>query len=141
LIVAGGKWTTYRRIAEDVVDFAIKEFKLTPTRKCRTRTEKLIGSEEYSDTLFIEIAVKYNLSKEISQHLAKSYGTEAWKVLEINSSKLLHQRHPYLESEILYSIRNEYALDCVDVLARRMRLAFLDTEVTLEVLPKVFKIH
>eukprot|EP01080_Neovahlkampfia_damariscottae_P004646 gene4646-8219_t len=139
--VAGGKWTTYRKIAEDVIDSAIKNFNLSPTGKCRTQYEKLIGSEDWNETYFVEIGRKYNLSRKVSQHLSHNYGTKALKVLETNSNiKKLHNDHPYLESEIIYSIRNEYALTCIDVLARRMRLAFLDTKATYQVLPKVIDI-
>ena len=139
--VAGGKWTTYRKIAEDVVDTAISKFNLNPKSQCRTKTEKLVGSENWNETYFVEIGRKYNLSRKVSQHLSHNYGTNAFKVLDTNPViKKLHNDHPYLESEIIYSIRNEYALTVMDVLARRMRLAFLDTKATYEVLPKVINI-
>ena len=61
-----------------------------------------------------------------------SYGSRALLVAEITQqqrgfSQRLSPQHPFIEAEVVYAVRSEYALRIEDVLARRMRLAFLDT--------------
>ena len=55
LTIAGGKWTTYREMAEETVDRAIKEFGLEGkvTSGCVTKQLRLIGSDGWSKNMFI----------------------------------------------------------------------------------------
>lgn len=67
----------------------------------------------------------------------------AMKVVNIAQKKLgnrLHENYPFLEAEVVYSAEHEMACNAVDVLARRLRLAFLDARVANEVTPKVVEI-
>lgn len=78
-------------------------------------------------------------------HLSRAYGDRAYSVAKL--AKLtgkrwplvgirLHEEFPYLEAEILYAVR-EYACTAVDVIGRRLRLAFLNTYAAEESLPKI----
>eukprot|EP01121_Diplochlamys_sp_Union-15-3_P003823 TRINITY_DN1375_c0_g4_i2.p1 TRINITY_DN1375_c0_g4~~TRINITY_DN1375_c0_g4_i2.p1 ORF type:complete len:304 (+),score=37.20 TRINITY_DN1375_c0_g4_i2:60-971(+) len=144
ITVAGGKWTTYRKMAKDTVDMAIKLGKLKPKNDCITANIRLIGSNGYTPSLFCELAQNYyrlkhqrhfynkaNISQDIAQHLSHAYGVRAFLVCEIAQDgfgKRLAHGYPYLEAEVVYAVRYEMAVTLIDVLARRLRLAFLDSK-------------
>ncbi|KAK9766524.1 mitochondrial glycerol-3-phosphate dehydrogenase [Basidiobolus ranarum] len=147
--IAGGKWTTYRSMAEETIDKAIEVLDLKPTSDCLTETTQLLGSHGYSNTMFIRLIQHFGLETEVAQHLASSYGDRAWNVAALAESTnksypkvghRLNQLYPYIEAEIVYAVRNEYACTAVDVLARRTRLAFLNAHAALESLPRVIEI-
>ncbi|KAI8087016.1 FAD dependent oxidoreductase-domain-containing protein [Gilbertella persicaria] len=149
ITIAGGKWTTYRAMAEETVDRAIEVFKLEPKSKCNTEHTPLIGSEGYSNTMFIRLVQEFGMDTEVAQHLARSYGNRAWAVGAIDDptnmswpkfGKRISPNYPYIEAEVRYTVRQELACTAVDVLARRTRLAFLNAEAALQSLPKVIEI-
>ncbi|KAI7831535.1 FAD dependent oxidoreductase-domain-containing protein [Gamsiella multidivaricata] len=149
LTIAGGKWTTYRAMAAETIDKAIKEFNLQPTRGCSTDRVKLIGSHGYSKTMFIRLIQQFGLETEIAQHLANSYGDRAWAVASLAQTtgrrwpvfgRRVSPLYPYIEAEVRYAVRREYACTAVDVLARRLRLAFLNVHAALDALPRVVEI-
>ncbi|ORX92870.1 DAO-domain-containing protein [Basidiobolus meristosporus CBS 931.73] len=149
ITIAGGKWTTYRAMAEETVDRAIKVFDLQPTNSCCTESTKLIGSHLYTNTMFIKLIQHFGLETEVARHLASSYGDRAWGVAALAESTnkvypkvgtRLSNLYPYIEAEVRYAVRNEYACTAIDVLARRTRLAFLNAHAAMEALPKVIEI-
>ncbi|KAG0203856.1 mitochondrial glycerol-3-phosphate dehydrogenase [Mortierella sp. GBA30] len=149
LTIAGGKWTTYRAMAAETIDEAIKEFNLKPARECSTDRVKLIGSHGYSHTMFIRLIQQFGLETEIAQHLANSYGDRAWAVASLAHTtgkrwpvfgRRISGQYPYIEAEVRYAVRREYACTAVDVLARRLRLAFLNVHAALDALPRVVEI-
>lgn len=161
LTCAGGKWTTYRQMAEDAVDEAVRVFHLTPgalpaasaatpdldaTRPgaCQTHHVRLIGAHGYTPALPRQLADTFGLDADVAQHLADNYGDRAWEVASLaspsnpaSSSSRLVPTLPFIEAEIRYGARRELAQTAADVLARRMRLAFLDARAALETLPRV----
>lgn len=167
LTIAGGKWTTYRQMAEESVDEAIKLFKLQPgpvmqvprvsgtemvddsaplDGTCQTHQVRLIGAHGYSKTLFINLIQHFGVETDVAKHLTESYGDRAWTVaaLAAPTEKRFPVRgvkisalYPFIDGEIRYAVRHEYAQTAVDVLARRTRLAFLNAQAALEALPKV----
>jgi glycerol-3-phosphate dehydrogenase len=157
LTCAGGKWTTYRQMAEDAVDEAIKVFDLTPgasasatlpatsvtdldlhnAAACQTHHVRLIGAHGYTDELPNQLATTFNLDKDIAENLANNYGDRAWEVLSSGNNDRLISSLPYIEAEIRYGARHELAQTAADVLARRMRMAFLDVQAALDTLPRV----
>ncbi|KAG2176604.1 hypothetical protein INT44_007268 [Umbelopsis vinacea] len=150
LTIAGGKWTTYRAMAQETVDRAIQEFDLKPTYpECRTEVIRLIGSHAYSNTMFIKLIQHFGMETEVAQHLANSYGDRAWAVGTMADAthqrwpvfgKRLSPQYPYIEAEVRYAVRREYAETVVDVIARRTRIAFLNAQAALESLPRVIEI-
>ncbi|BDD61831.1 hypothetical protein MPDQ_002610 [Monascus purpureus] len=165
LSCVGGKWTTYREMAEDTVDRAIDVFGLRtgPLRSipdisgtgsiedgsrldgsCQTRNVRLVGAHGYSKTLFVDLLKHYpSIEQDIAEHLAHNYGDRAWDVASSSSSSkgMQFQRlvptHPFTDAEVRYAVRNEYAQTAADFLARRTRLSFLDVKAAKEALPKV----
>ena len=164
---AGGKWTTYRQMAEETVDDAIKRFKLQTgpilyvprisgtemiddaaplDGTCQTHQVRLVGAHGYSKTLFINLIQHFGVETEVAKHLTESYGDRAWIVAALSepTEKRFPVRgirisalYPFIDGEIRYAVRHEYAQTAVDVLARRMRLAFLNAQAALEALPQV----
>ncbi|KIV89271.1 hypothetical protein PV10_08850 [Exophiala mesophila] len=167
LTCAGGKWTTYRQMAEDAVDEAITQFKLqtqpitSPTRvsgteaiddaaplggTCQTHQVRLAGAHGYSKTLFINLIQHFGIETEVAKHLSEAYGDRAWTVAALSSptnvrfplrGKRISQLYPFIDGEVRYAVRHEFAQRAVDVLARRTRLAFLNAQAALEALPAV----
>ncbi|KAK7462260.1 mitochondrial glycerol-3-phosphate dehydrogenase [Stygiomarasmius scandens] len=153
LTIAGGKWTTYRRMAEETVDEAVQVFNLASkaTPHCRTETLKLLGSSSWHPNMFISLIQRFGLETDVAQHLASDYGDRAWSVCEWVEKeptgetwpvhgKRLANGLPYLEAEVRYAVHNEYALKPTDILARRTRLSFLNVQSALESLPRVVDI-
>ena len=167
LTCAGGKWTTYRQMAEDAVDEAVTHFNLKPKSllvaphvsgtelindaapldgTCQTHQVRLLGAHGYSKTLFINLIQHFGLETEVAKHLTQSYGDRAWTVAALSSPT--EQRYPvrglriaplypFIDGEVRYAVRHEYAQTAVDVLARRTRLAFLNAQAALQALPNV----
>ncbi|XP_053139203.1 glycerol-3-phosphate dehydrogenase, mitochondrial isoform X2 [Hemicordylus capensis] len=145
--IAGGKWTTYRSMAQDTIDAAIKAHGLQ-AGSCKTVGLFLQGAEGWSPTLYIRLVQDYGLECEVAQHLANTYGGKALEVAKLAQvtgkrwpivGKRLVSEFPYIESEIEYSI-DEYACTAVDMIARRTRLAFLNVQAAEEALPRIIEI-
>ncbi|KAF2178086.1 glycerol-3-phosphate dehydrogenase mitochondrial precursor [Zopfia rhizophila CBS 207.26] len=163
---SGGKWTTYRQMAEETVDEAIKEFNLQPKRlvnpprvsgtevedeapldgTCQTHRVRLIGAHGYSKTLFINLIQHYGVETEIAKYLTAAYGDRAWTVVALSAptehrfpvrGKRISPLYPFIDGEVRYCVRHEYAQTATDIIARRMRLAFLNAQAALEALPTV----
>jgi len=129
ITIAGGKWTTYRKMAKDVVNHAVKQFSLSTQSKCRTDRIFITGGADYDPQGDTALAAKYGLNAQIARHLNRSYGDRAAEVAQIAASgcsALLAKDHPYLEAEVLYATRHECAEHAIDVLARRTVLAQVD---------------
>ncbi|GFS27195.1 glycerol-3-phosphate dehydrogenase [Elysia marginata] len=147
ITIAGGKWTTYRSMAEETVDKAIEVCELAPANQCRTKGLMLDGSHGWSPTLFIRLVQDYGLENAVAQHLASTYGDKAFKVAKLSNmtgkrwpviGKRLHEEYPYIEAEVKYAMR-EYACRAIDVIARRTRLSFINVHAAQEALPRVIE--
>ncbi|CAB3408328.1 unnamed protein product [Caenorhabditis bovis] len=146
--IAGGKWTTYRHMAEETVDTCIKAHDLKPTNSCVTAGLLLEGAHDYNPLLYIHLVQDYGMEVDVAQHLCQTYGDRAFVVARMTKmtgkrwpivGNRLHPEFPYLDAEVRYAVR-EYACTPIDVIARRTRLAFLNTYAAHEVLPEVVRI-
>ena len=140
--IAGGKWTTYRSMASDTVDEAVKCCQLKPEfNNCQTDGLMLEGGDGYTPNLYIKLVQDYGVDTEVAKHLAHCYGTKAIQVCKniSGSGKRLAKEFPYIEADVKFAVQ-EYACTVVDVLARRTRLAFLNVEVARDVVPRVVEI-
>lgn len=122
----GGKWTTYRSMAEDVLDQAVARFGLK-AGPCITTDLPIHG--------------KPITPASATDHLA-CYGSDAELIREMIAADpamggRLHPSFPYTMAEVLFAVRHEMACTVEDVLARRVRLLFLDASAALEAAPKV----
>ncbi|CAH8470944.1 unnamed protein product [Heterobilharzia americana] len=145
ITIAGGKWTTYRNMAEETVDRAIEVCGLKPKNHCRTKGLLLEGAHGWSPNLFIQIVQEYGMDVDVARHLTSIYGDKAITIANMSKmtgfrwpilGKKLHPEFPFIEAEVEYACR-EYACHVVDFLARRTRLAFLNVQAAQEALPKI----
>jgi glycerol-3-phosphate dehydrogenase len=125
LSIAGGKWTTYRNMAEDCVDHAATLGDL-PDVACTTKTLHVHG---------------YHLDSSLFGPLS-FYGTDAIAIraLIAESPKLgeqLDAELPYLAAEVVWAAREEMARSIEDVLARRTRALFLNAKAAVRMAPRV----
>jgi glycerol-3-phosphate dehydrogenase len=166
---SGGKWTTYRQMAEETVDEAIETFGLkthsitdatlisgTAVKDeapldgtCQTHRVRLVGAHGYSKTLFINLIQHFGVETDVAKYLCQAYGDRAWTVASLSSpteqrfpvrGNKISSLYPYIDGEVRYCVRHEYAQTATDVIARRMRLAFLNAQAALEALPQVIDI-
>jgi glycerol-3-phosphate dehydrogenase len=125
--VTGGKWTTYRRMGQDVVDRAC-EVAVLPKRASRTLELKLHGWTMDST--------------KTESEWERVYGADLPKLGALSSGDagldaLLHPRLPYRLREVVWAARHEMARTVEDVLARRTRALFLDARAAMAAAPAV----
>ncbi len=122
--ITGGKWTTYREMAEQATDLAARAA-LLPDRPCRTANLALHGAT--SDPVPMPL---------------RAYGSDAAAVQALAQTRpewaaLLHPRLPYIGAEVEWAARHEMARSVQDVLARRTRALLLDARASIEAAPNV----
>jgi glycerol-3-phosphate dehydrogenase len=123
--VCGGKWTTYRRMAEDCVDQAATLARL-PERPCVTAHLRIHGYPDGADEPGA-LSV-YGADAPAVRALQRESG--AW-------GQPLHSALPYTGAEVVWAARKEMAQTVEDVLARRTRALFLNARAALEMAPRV----
>lgn len=132
--IAGGKWTTYRKMAEELVDFTIKNNYLIKKENCKTKKLKVVGSQ-MNNHVVESILDSYDLSKETKKSLLTFYGDRAIAIANLakeqNAFELIHKDLPFIEAEVIYTMKNEYVKKPIDYLARRVSLCFIDKEKSL----------
>jgi glycerol-3-phosphate dehydrogenase len=128
LTIVGGKWTTYRHMAEDCVDHAITLGEL-PDVRSRTHDLRIHGYKPEVDSL-TSLGV---------------YGSDADAILAMTSAdpalgERLHPDLPYIAAEVIWGVREEMARTLDDMLSRRTRALFLNARAAIEMSPAVAKI-
>jgi glycerol-3-phosphate dehydrogenase len=132
ITVTGGKLTTYREMAQDTVDAALKVLeknstsKPTSIKKCRTKNLKLHGATGYKEP---------RIEGSVEAHLAHRHGSDVNIIQELITanpqlSDPLVTGLPYIKAEAIYSVIHEMALTLDDVLSRRTRALLFDREAT-----------
>ncbi len=140
LSVTGGKWTTYRLMAEESVDRAVSLYGLSQAGPCRTEDLRLWGGAAFDAEGGKRMALDYVLPDDVAAHLNRTYGDQARTVAELAASgwrTRLHPDHPYIEADVLQAVRQEDAVHAIDVLARRMTLALVDAAAARAIAPRV----
>ncbi|XP_077296275.1 glycerophosphate oxidase 1 isoform X2 [Arctopsyche grandis] len=147
--IAGGKWTTYRAMASEAIDATVQAGNLTPLHKeCQTDGFLIEGAHGWTPTMYIRLVQDFGLECEVAQHLAKSYGDRAFAVAKMAAltgkrwpiiGRKIHPEFPYIDAEVRYGVR-EYACTAIDMIARRLRLAFLNVQAAQEALPGIIDI-
>ncbi len=106
LVIVGGKLTTYRRMAQDAVDRAVKQLGVDVS--CRTESLPLVGATARANAE--------------ATRLRRRFGAEADEVAAAGPAEPIAQGIPVLRSEVAWAIRAEGAITAEDVLDRRLRL-------------------
>ena len=133
--VCGGKWTTYRHMAEDCVDQAATLAQL-PERPCVTHHLRIHGFTDVAKN----DATKEDAAKQFGPLAV--YGSDAHeirKLIETDArlSEPLHAALPYVKAEVIWAARHEMARTVEDALARRTRALFLNARAALAMAPAV----
>jgi glycerol-3-phosphate dehydrogenase len=126
--IIGGKWTTYRKMAMDAVQNAVFVGKLGK-RGCVTENLRIHGwvdSVNENDPLHI-------------------YGSDAAAIRTLMEKEpvlkeVLHPSYQFSAAEVVWAVRKEMAVTVEDVLARRIRLLFLDAAAAVDIAPRVAEI-
>src|SRR5579863_10524794 len=127
--IAGGKFTTYRLMARDVVDAAVADFGRSVPASV-TEQLPLLGADGPAAVRAGagRLAEDYRVSRAVVSHLIDRYGTLAGEVLDLIAgdpglAQPLADGYPYMRSEVVYAVTHENALHVEDVLMRRIRLS------------------
>jgi glycerol-3-phosphate dehydrogenase len=117
--ITGGKWTTYRKMASEVLDKAVAVARLEK-RSCSTADLKIHGWVNANN-------------KNDPLHF---YGSDAVEIKNIcredqTLNELIHPSLPNIKAEIIWAVRNEMAMNVEDILARRTRILFLDAKAAM----------
>lgn len=144
LTIAGGKWTSYRRMAEDTVDRADSLFGFNLRRPCVTDTLKVLGSRGFVPGAYAELARDNAISEDLAKSLYETYGDEAAAVVQVaretGLTEPLHPEHAYIGAEVVYQARYEMASRVSDVLVRRLPLGLVNSAHAIEAAPVVAEI-
>jgi glycerol-3-phosphate dehydrogenase len=141
--IAGGKWTTYRRMAVDAVNEAVRVGGLSPSAPSTTATLTLVGGEGFSAQGAGALQERFSLDADVASYLNRAYGSFAPEVAGIardGHGGRLVDGHPHLEAEVVYAARHEYARSTSDVLWRRLRLGVLDETAAAAALERVSEV-
>ncbi|GAB3555594.1 glycerol-3-phosphate dehydrogenase/oxidase [Spirosoma fluminis] len=143
LSLLGGKWTTYRLMAQDAIDQAGDL--LDTDVPSSTEQHYLVGGEGYRFDDWLLLQNRYGLPTDVCQHLMRTYGSRAERVAQLTQKQpALAQRltadQPFLNAEVVYQVREEMAVMLRDVLARRWRLELADWRLTAQVAPQVVEL-
>lgn len=128
LTICGGKWTTYRHMAEEAVDHALTLARLDD-RECKTKTLAIHGYHKFRP----ELGHMY------------VYGSDRENILELSASdkslsEPIHTDLPFTRAEVIWATRHEMARTVEDFLARRTRALFLNSSAAMDMAPEVAKL-
>ncbi len=123
--ITGGKWTTYRAMAEETVDVAVKT-KGLPFKPCRTKHLKIHG---------------YQKNPDRNNHLYV-YGSDQSEILKLRNenpafAKKINENLDFTVAEVIWAVRKEMARTVDDVLARRVRALYMDARISIKMAPAV----
>lgn len=123
--ITGGKWTTYRKMAEDTINQAAIIAGLE-NEPCKTEDLRIHGWLK-------------NVDMTSNLHVYGSDIIALKKLLDKNPelNEPLHPNLPYLKGEVVWAIRNELAITIEDILSRRTRALLLDAKASVEIAPEV----
>lgn len=129
ITIIGGKWTTYRKMAEDAIDKAIMLGGF-PERECITKHLPVHG---------------FRTDIDPSSDLLAPYGIDKEDILSLGNdepefSGFLSEKIQILKSQVAWAVRNEMARTVEDVLARRTRALFLDARESIRIAPEVARL-
>ena len=126
ITITGGKWTTYRKMAEDTVNLAIRVAGM-PQRKCVTQSLRIHGWMQVEDASPDE----YGSDRAIIQEIIRQHP---------ETGQRLDPEWPYTIAEVIWAVQAEMARTVEDVLARRFRVLFLDARAAIRMAPRVAQI-
>jgi glycerol-3-phosphate dehydrogenase len=126
--ITGGKWTTYRKMAEDTVNAGIRAGKMQ-FKECRTKHLKIHGYLENPD----RSDRRYIYGSDLDELLKMQGENPSW-------AEKLNADSDFTTGEVIWAVRKEMARTVDDVLARRVRVLYLDARQSIALAPKVAEV-
>ncbi|MEP6726072.1 MAG: glycerol-3-phosphate dehydrogenase/oxidase [Bacteroidota bacterium] len=123
--ILGGKWTTYRKMAEDVINTAAIN-NMLPHKDCITEDLPIHGAQLTDD-----------YSNDYYYYGSDQPAIEALAAADISLREKIHERLPYTKAAIAWAVQEEMCITVDDALARRTRAILLDAKAALEAAPDV----
>jgi glycerol-3-phosphate dehydrogenase len=132
--LAGGKLTTHRVMARDVVDTVAARLRRTDGRpvppRAATDKQALPGSEAADFTVLVDSLTVRNVKEPVARHLVATYGSEAAAVVNLVEKnrvlgRPLIEGRPEIRAEVAHAVEREMAVRLSDVLIRRLHLFHL----------------
>jgi len=123
--ITGGKWTTYRKMSEDVVDIAAKQAGL-PEKACVTAGLRIHGWKQGVD-----------FTTDTYYYGADEAGIDALINNDPLLAKPIHPQLPYTAATIVWAVQQEMCMTVEDALSRRTRALLLDAKAAMEAAPAV----
>ena len=123
--IIGGKLTTYRNLAEIVVDKVVRELG-GDFGDCQTRVRPLPGCIDLESTTKIIVAYP-GISTRCVARLRSIYGSRAERIVELSDDYpgFLNDTQTVLVAEVIHAIRNEFAVTLTDIVHRRLMIGLL----------------
>jgi glycerol-3-phosphate dehydrogenase len=118
--ITGGKWTTYRKMAEDVMEIAVHKAGMSE-KECVTKNLHIHGYKENSN--YKAPLYYYGTDEDAIKDLIKK---------DASLAELIHPSLPYIKAEIIWAVQNEMCMTVEDALARRTRALLLDAKASIE---------
>merc|ERR1712226_1596591 len=114
---------------------------------CDSKTDGLLleGANTWTPAQFIRLVQDFGFETSVAKHLSETYGDRAFSVAKMASltgkrfpivGNKLHNDFPYICGEVRYAVK-EYAATAVDIIARRLRISFLNVQAAEEALPTI----
>ncbi len=133
--IMGGKWTTYRLMAEETINTCCQL--LGRSESSRTETLAVNGGEGFNEAFQAKFRSEFTaLPADTLEHLLFTYGTNAPRIATLAMSQAAYRQplaagHPFIKAEVIYALEEEMAQTLADVLMRRIRLGLVDWQATL----------
>jgi len=141
--IMGGKWTTYRAMAEDTIDDVQEQLGM-PKTESPTRHHLLVGAEGFTPDFPKRLMDEYGVAEPTAHHLARKFGMRALRVLDLarepGLSGLLITELPLIKAEVAYCARQEMAVTVEDILFRRTGVQLYSWRLAIEAAPAVASI-
>ena len=125
-------------MGEEAVEKIIEKFKIPCANPSITRHLIYISNHKLGE-IEKKLCLNYNLSEESANYLVKHYGSRAEEVAVLGVNKLI-KGHPFIEGEIKFAVRHEYAIRPIDIVARRIRMSLVDYNSSVKAISKVAEI-
>jgi len=159
ITVAGGKWTSYRHMAEDTVDAAVASACLEekPKKKgfynfigCKGEANEPAEKIEFANAApfhanVVDLMHHYQIDPQTAEKLNQSYGSLASEVCKVAKSdkalrKKISGQYPWIMAQVAYAVRAEHARHATDILSRRTRLCQVDVLAAHLATPKIISV-
>lgn len=143
ITITGGKWTTFRKMAKDTINKVFNQLSFSSTANSSLSLIPVVGGKDFDRNELDKQLVTNIDDEQIRSHLINYYGSRSLIIQEITKElgvERLTPKYPFITAEVVYVYRYEMAQKPEDILARRFRLSFLDSQTSQQLKERVSEI-